>query len=77
MWAFFVNSAGVGPKGIPVTEVTADILAEKFEALSSDEIQQKARDLSYAMSRENGIECGLEHFLEHLPREWEGLEDSG
>jgi len=69
MWGFFVEMAGVGPKASPVTKLTAEILAEKLEALAGPDLRLKALELGEAMSLEDGIDGGLEHFMEHLPRD--------
>ena len=69
MWGFFVERAGVGPKAVPVTKLTADILAEKLKALASPKTQEAATKLAATMEDEDGIEGGLEHWEEHLPRD--------
>jgi len=69
MWGFFVEEAGVGPKACPVNQLTTDILVQKLSELSSSDIQEIAKKLSVKMAEEDGIEMGLYHFLENLPRE--------
>lgn len=69
MWGFFVELAGVGPKACPINKLTAEILAEKFEDLSSVDMQRAAQLLSLQMKMEDGIDNAREHFVAHLPRE--------
>jgi 5-bromo-4-chloroindolyl phosphate hydrolysis protein len=69
MWGFFVEMAGVGPKACPVNKLTAEILAEKLSALASPALKEAAVELSEDMSLEDGIDGGLEHFMEWLPRD--------
>jgi hypothetical protein len=69
MWGFFVERAGVGPKACPVDKLTADILAEKLTALASPALKEAAMELAEDMSLEDGIDGGLEHFMEWLPRD--------
>lgn len=69
MWGFFVEEAGVGPKACPVNKLTKECLVEKLTALRSPDIQQKAQALAEKMNEEDGIQGGLIHFLDSLPRE--------
>ena len=69
MWGFFVATAGVGPKDCPVTRLTEDILVERLEALSDPNIIHKAKEVAAIMATEDGIQGGLFHFLESLPRD--------
>jgi UDP:flavonoid glycosyltransferase YjiC (YdhE family) len=69
MWGFFVELAGVGPKAVPIHKLTADILAEKLKILASNDLNQAAQDLADAMGTEDGIQGGLEHWEDHLPRD--------
>jgi hypothetical protein len=69
MWGFFVERAGVGPKACPVDKLTAEILAEKLTALASPALKEAAVELAEDMSLEDGIDGGLEHFMEWLPRD--------
>jgi hypothetical protein len=69
MWGFFVEMAGVGPKACPVNKLTDEMLAEKLTALASPELKEAAVELAEDLSMEDGIDGGLEHFLEWLPRD--------
>ena len=69
MWGFFVERAGVGPKAVPITKLTAESLADKLRALASKDLQEAAVKLSKAMAMEDGIQGGMEHWEDHLPRE--------
>lgn len=67
MWARMVYQAKVGPEPCPVKDLTAEILAEKFSELTSEETGMRAKLLAVSMSKEDGVECGVDHFLESLP----------
>ena len=67
MWAEMVFRAGVGPKPCPVGNLTADILADKFKLLLSEEIKTKVATVADEMNSEDGISTGLDHFLSSLP----------
>jgi hypothetical protein len=69
MWGFFVEMAGVGPKACPVNKLTVEILAEKLTALAGPALKEAAVELSEDMMLEDGIDGGLEHFMEWLPRD--------
>jgi hypothetical protein len=69
MWAYMVNRANVGPTPCPVLELTTEILAQKFSELTNEETKKNAVELSIKMNAEDGIEGGLAHFLECLPRD--------
>ena len=69
MWGFFVEQAGVGPKACPVNELTKEKLVAKLELLASKELKTNAEKLAKKMKAENGIQGGLFHFLESLPRD--------
>lgn len=69
MWAHMVARAKVGPEPVPVLELTADILAEKFEELTNEETKKNAVELSKKMALEDGVAGGLQHFLDYLPRD--------
>ena len=66
MWGFFVELAGVGPKAVPVNKLTQDVLAQKFQALTSADLQRAATELAEAMAHENGIAGGLQHWQDSL-----------
>lgn len=69
MWAEMVSRAGVGPKPCPINKLTEDILVERLTDLQDEKIQQAAQKLAAKMATENGIQGGLKHFLEDLPRD--------
>ncbi|CAB9509549.1 Sterol 3-beta-glucosyltransferase [Seminavis robusta] len=69
MWARMVHQAGVGPEPCPIQNLTADILAEKFLELTSAETTQEAQHLAKKMIEEDGVEGGLQHFLDGLQRD--------
>ena len=69
MWAEMVHRAGVGPPPCPIDKLTEDILVEKLQVLKSEEVRQRAREVSEKMNHEDGIQGGLEHFLSALPRD--------
>jgi uncharacterized membrane protein len=69
MWGAMVHRAGVGPEPCPVGNLTVDILAKKLSELKNDESRKRAVALSNSMTRENGVQGGLQHFLDSLPRD--------
>ena len=64
-----VARAGVGPPPCPVGKLTDDLLADNFKVLLSQDIIDKANIMAENMSKEDGIQGGLDHFLEDLPRD--------
>ncbi|CAB9509551.1 Sterol 3-beta-glucosyltransferase [Seminavis robusta] len=69
MWAHMVHRAKVGPEPCPVLQLTTEILAQKFEELTNEETKKNALELSAKMNAENGVQGGLQHFLDYLPRD--------
>lgn len=67
MWAEMVNRAGVGPSPCPVQDLTKEILTERFTQLQDPKIIEKAQRTAEQMAKEDGIQGGLDHFLEDLP----------
>lgn len=59
----------MGPKPCPVHELTSEILAVKFQELTNPETKANAVVLSAKMNAENGVQGGLQHFLDYLPRD--------
>lgn len=56
-------------KACPVNKLTTEKLAQAFIDLAGPELQAAALSLQESMLRENGIEGGLAHFLDCLPRQ--------
>ena len=69
MWASMVFRAKVGPAPCPVNQLTAEIMADKFRELTDEETKKNAVELSLKMNAENGVEAGLQHFIDYLPRD--------
>lgn len=69
MWASMVYRARVGPEPCPVNQLTAEILADKFRELTDEETKKNAVEMSVKMNAENGVEAGLQHFIDYLPRD--------
>jgi hypothetical protein len=69
MWGAMVHRAGVGPEPCPVHKLTAVILAEKLKELKEEGGRKKAVALSVTMNNEDGVQGGLKHFLDSLPRD--------
>lgn len=69
MWGFFVENAAVGPKACPVNDLTLEILVEKLRLLASPQMKKNAEALGAEMALEDGIQGGLDHFLDSLPRD--------
>ena len=64
-----VHRAGVGPAPCRVDKLTAEILAQKLEELKDETVRERAVSLSMSMKDENGVQGGLQHFLDGLPRD--------
>jgi len=65
-WAHRIAQLGLGPRAIPVTLVTADVLAERVEAAVEDpRFRARAQSLATAMRDRNGAAAAAEH-LERL-----------
>jgi hypothetical protein len=69
MWGAMVFRAGVGPPPCPVVNLTTEILEANLKLLTSEEIKKRAQTLSYQMGLEDGVLCGLDHFISDLPKE--------
>lgn len=69
MWGAMVYRAGVGPEPCRVDKLTAEILAQKLEELKDETVRERAVSLSVSMKEENGVQGGLQHFLDGLPRD--------
>jgi sterol 3beta-glucosyltransferase len=68
-WAHRVERLGVGPRGLPATLLTADILADRLdEAINDPGIRKRAASLGPAVAARNGAEAAVHH-LERLVRE--------
>lgn len=69
MWGAMVHRAGVGPEPCRVDKLTANILAQKLAELKDEGVREKAVSLSVSMKSEDGVQGGLQHFLDFLPRD--------
>lgn len=69
-WGEMVYKAGFGPAPCLVEQLTPKIVAEKFVALLSPDVQSRARKVSVDMEKEgDGVEMGLQAFYRNLPIE--------
>jgi vancomycin aglycone glucosyltransferase len=67
-WAHRVERLGVGARSLPVELVTADLLADRFNAALGDpRIVERAATLSRAVRARNGANAGVDH-LERMAR---------
>ena len=65
-WAHRVAQIGIGPRGLPVQLVTADLLAERLDAALSDpRYRKRATAIGHAVRPRNGAAAAVER-LEHL-----------
>ena len=65
-WAHRVELLGLGPRGLPVELVTADILSDRIDAAIGDaRIRERAATLGRAVASRNGTAAAVDH-LEHL-----------
>jgi hypothetical protein len=69
MWGFFVELAEVGPKAVPVNELTTELLTEKLKSLASAELATAAQVLASKMALEDGILGGFQHWSNSLQRD--------
>jgi len=67
MWGEMVHRAGVGPKPVPIAQLTEETLTDKISELTSPTIKEAAVALSKTMNEEDGIKAALEHFWSALP----------
>ena len=60
-WAHRVRQLGLGPRGLPVALVTADILADRIDAAVNDAgIRRRAAALEQAMAGRNGVSAAVD-----------------
>jgi vancomycin aglycone glucosyltransferase len=65
-WARRVEQLGLGPRGLPVDLVTADVLTERIEtALEDWSIRERTRALAPAIAGRNGVSSAVD-YLERL-----------
>jgi len=67
MWGEMVHRASVGPKPVPIAQLTEETLTGKIRELTSPTIKEAAVALSKTMNEEDGIKAALEHFWSALP----------
>ncbi|KAF1320895.1 Sterol 3-beta, partial [Globisporangium splendens] len=66
-WGRAVVTAGVGVEPCPIAELTVEKLRVAFELLLSSSMHEKAKSLSIAMKKEDGVEGAVQSFYRHLP----------
>jgi UDP:flavonoid glycosyltransferase YjiC (YdhE family) len=65
-WAHRIERLGLGPRGLPESLVTADILADRLDAAINDEgIRKRAATLGPHVAARNGAQVTVDH-LERL-----------
>jgi vancomycin aglycone glucosyltransferase len=65
-WARRVEHLGLGPRGLPVDLVTADILSDRIAtALEDWSIRERTRTLAPSIAGRNGVAAAVDH-LERL-----------
>jgi len=75
-WAHRVERLGVGPRGLPASLLTADILADRLDAAINDSgIRKRAASLGLAVAARNGSDATVDH-LEHLVREFGTIDEA-
>ena len=61
-WAHRVEQLGLGPRGLPVDLVTADVLADRIAtALEDRSIYERTRALALAMAGRDGVAAAVDH----------------
>lgn len=64
-WAHRVERLGLGPRGMAVELVTADILTDRIStALEDWTIRERARALAPAIAARNGVDAAIDHLEE-------------
>ena len=72
-WAHRVERLGLGPRALPVSLVTADILADRLDiALNDAGIRKRAAALGPVVAARNGANAAVDH-LERLVAQQQGL----
>jgi UDP:flavonoid glycosyltransferase YjiC (YdhE family) len=67
-WAHRIEQLGLGPRGLPVELVTADILADRIATAIEDwSIRERTRALGPAIAARNGVDEAIDH-LERIAR---------
>ena len=65
-WAYRIERLGLGPRGLPVALVTADVLADRLDiALNDPAVRRRAAALGPAVAARNGADDVVDH-LERL-----------
>lgn len=68
-WAEMVCRAGVGPRGCPIGNLTAEVLAEAFHTMQAAATRERVQALQEKMAQEDGIAAGITSFYRNLPLE--------
>jgi len=65
-WAYRIERLGLGPRGLPVSLITADILTDRLDvALNDPGTRKRAAALGPAIAARNGAHAAVDH-LERL-----------
>ena len=67
-WGEMVSRAGAGPKPCPIGELSAEVLASKFERLCTEEVRTAAVALAARAAQEDGVGTALRHWKRCFPR---------
>ncbi|KAG8463338.1 hypothetical protein KFE25_004849 [Diacronema lutheri] len=68
-WGEMVLRANVGPAPCPISQLTAELLADKLRARTSAEIIAAAAALAERVAAEDGVGTAVAHFEKWLPRQ--------
>ena len=61
-WAHRVEALGLGPRALPVEQVTADMLSDRISrAVNDPSIRERVNRLAPAIAARNGVTTGVEH----------------
>lgn len=66
-WAAMVHSAGAGPRGCRIQDLSVDVLASAFTTLRLPEVVDRAKTLGAAMEKEQGVLTAVGSFYRNLP----------
>ncbi|KAF2668161.1 UDP-Glycosyltransferase/glycogen phosphorylase [Microthyrium microscopicum] len=65
-WGAMVAKAGAGPAPIAYKDLSADQLAESIDFCLKPESQERAKELAFRISKENGTQLGAQSFHQML-----------
>ncbi|KAJ1286380.1 hypothetical protein BS78_03G348800 [Paspalum vaginatum] len=68
-WGERVHARGVGPKPIPIAELTVEALSNAIRFMLDPEVKSRTMELAIAIGNEDGVAAAVDAFHRHLPSE--------